>query len=285
MSRKRFSKLFWHNFRFKYKISVTNERTLEEVFNLRLSKLNGFSVFLTAIVLIFVVSGLILSLTPLRNYLPGYLNSEIRGQVVMNALKADSLSQIVARQNLYIMNIQDIFQGTIRPDTTQTMEELTIIREDTLLRRTAREDRFRRQYEEAEKFNLTAINLKAEADGLLFQSPTRGMISSHFIDKKHPGIDIAANPNESILSILDGTVIISAYTAETGYVIGIQHSQGFVSFYKHCGALLKKQGETVKTGEVIGLVGNTGTLSTGPHLHFELWHNGRAVNPENFIVF
>lgn len=106
------------------------------------------------------------------------------------------------------------------------------------------------------------------------------MVSDHFnAEKKHYGTDIAANPNESVLATMDGTVILSTYTAETGYLIGVQHNQDLISIYKHCGSLLKKEGERVKGGEAIALVGNSGTLSTGPHLHFELWYKGHPVNP------
>ena len=104
-------------------------------------------------------------------------------------------------------------------------------------------------------------------------------------DKKHYGTDIAANPGESVLATLDGTVILSTYTAETGYVIEVQHNQDFISVYKHCGSLLKQEGDIVQAGEAIALVGNSGQLTTGPHLHFELWHKRRAVNPEKYIVF
>ena len=105
------------------------------------------------------------------------------------------------------------------------------------------------------------------------------------IDALAPGTDIAANPNESVLATMDGTVILSTYTAETGYLIGVQHNQDLISIYKHCGSLLKKEGERVKGGEAIALVGNSGTLSTGPHLHFELWYKGHPINPEKYIVF
>lgn len=114
------------------------------------------------------------------------------------------------------------------------------------------------------------------------ESPSNG---ADLLDNKHYGVDIAANPNESILATLDGTVILSTYTAETGYVIQIQHGQDFVSVYKHCGSLLKKEGDTVKGGEAIALVGNTGEKTTGSHLHFELWNKGRAINPSKYIVF
>ena len=225
---------------------------MEEVASLYVSKLNGISILLFVLLGLFLVAALIVSFTPLRNYLPGYMNSEVREQVVNNALRADSLQQVLERQNLYVMNIQDIFRGDVK-------------------------------YEEAEKYNLTNIAARTDADGLIFYLPTRGLVSAPFdAEGKHFGTDIAANPGESVLATLDGTVLMSSYTAETGYVIVVQHRQDFVSVYKHCGSLLKAEGDAVKG---IALVGNTGTLTTGPHLHFELWHRGRAVNAEQYIVF
>jgi lipoprotein NlpD len=286
MPGKLFDKAFWNNFKFKYKISITNENTLEEMGGLYVSKLDGLSMLVIVLLILFAISASILIFTPLRNYLPGYMNSEVRTQIVQNALRVDSLMGVVERQNLYVMNIQDIFKGVIQVDTVSSMANLTEIREDSLMERTEREAEFRRQYEEAEKYNLTTINIQAEVGGLIFHTPTRGIVSSHFdMDSKHLGIDIAANPNESVLAALDGTVIFSGYTAETGYVIAIQHSQEFISIYKHCAALLKQEGNLVKGGDVIAVVGNTGTLTTGPHLHFELWHKGRPVDPVNYILF
>lgn len=286
MPKKKRSKAFWNNIKFKYKLTVTNENTLEEVVGIHVSKLNGLSVLLSALGVLFLITGSIVAFTPLRNYLPGYMNSEVRGQVVENALRVDSLQQLVERQNLYILNIQDIFSGKVRVDTVQSIDSLTQMREDSLMERTQREEEFRRQYEETEKYNLTSIATQPEVDGLIFYRPTRGMISGQFdATKKHYGTDVAANPNESVLAALDGTVILSTYTAETGYVIQVQHNQDFISIYKHCGSLLKQVGDKVQGGEAIALVGNSGTLSTGPHLHFELWHKGRAVNPEKYIVF
>lgn len=285
MPRKR-SKAFWNNFKFKYKLTIINENTLEEIVGLRVSKLNGLSVLLSVLAVLFLIAACIIAFTPLRNYLPGYMNSEVRSQIVDNALRVDSLQELLNRQNLYIMNIQDIFSGKVPIDSVQTLDSLTAAREDTLMERTKREEEFRRQYEENEKYNLTTIVSQPDVNGLILYRPTRGMVSDHFnADKKHFGTDIAANPNESVLATMDGTVFLSTYTAETGYVIGVQHSQDFVSIYKHCGSLLKKEGDRVKGGEAIALVGNSGTLSTGPHLHFELWCKGHPVNPEKYIVF
>ena len=278
MPKKKRSKAFWNNIKFKYKLTIINENTLEEVVGLHVSKLNGLSVLLSVLTVLFLFAAAIITFTPLRNYLPGYMNSDIRAQVVENALRVDSLQQLVDRQ--------DIFSGTVRVDTVQSMDSLTTMREDSLIARSEREEAFRRQYEETEKYNLTSITTQPDVNGLIFYRPTRGMISDHFdAEKKHFGTDIAANPNESVLATLDGTGILSTYTAETGYLIEVQHNQDFVSVYKHCGSLLKREGDTVKGGEAIALVGNSGTLTTGPHLHFELWHRGRPVNPEKYIVF
>ncbi len=280
-------KAFWKNFKFKYKLTITNENTLEEIVGIHVSKLNGVSVLLSAVTVIFLIASLIIAFTPLRNYLPGYMNSEVREQVVLNALRADSLQWVLERQRMYIMNIQDIISGNVKVDSVQSIDSLTIVRSEELMERPQAEDEFRKQYEETERYNLTTIDNASVVTGLVFFRPTRGMISSEFdANAKHFGIDIAASPNESVLATLDGTVILATYTAETGYVIQLQHGQNLVSVYKHCGSLLKKVGDTVKAGEAIALVGKTGEKTTGgPHLHFELWNRGRALDPSKYIVF
>ena len=211
--KKKRRKAFWSNIKFKYRLTITNENTLEDIITLRVSKLNGLSVLLSVLTILFLVASLIVAFTPLRNYLPGYMNSEIRAQVVENALRVDSLQQLVDRQNLYIMNIQDIFQGKIKADTIHSIDSLTTVREDSLMERTQREAEFRKQYEETEKYNLTSITSRPDVDGLIFYRPTRGMISSPFnAEKKHFGTDIAANPGESVLATLSTTFnIVSAF--------------------------------------------------------------------------
>ena len=256
-------KAFWHNIKFKYKLTIINENTLEEVVGIHVSKLNGLSVLLAASTVIFLIAASIIAFTPLRNYLPGYMNSELRTQVVTNALRADSLEEALARQNHYIMNIRDI-----------------------LMERTAEEDAFRKKYEERERYNLTAVNDAHSAIGLNFRRPTRGVMATNFNpEEKHFGVDLTASPNESIVAALDGTVILATYTADAGYVVQIQHTQNFVTVYKHCGSLMKTEGDKVKGGEVIALVGKSGNEKDTPHLHFEVWHKGNPVNPAKYVVF
>ena len=166
--KKKGRKAFWRNIKFKYKLTVINENTLEEVIGIHVSKLNGFSVLLAACTVIFLLAAIIIVFTPLRNYLPGYMNSEVRSQVVTNALKADSLVEALERQNRYIMNIQDIFSGKVKADTVQSIDSLTILRSDSLMERTRQEEEFRKQYEESERYNLTAVDDNNAASGLNF---------------------------------------------------------------------------------------------------------------------
>ena len=279
-------KAFWHNIKFKYKLTIINENTLEEVVGIHVSKLNGLSVLLSACTVIFLIAAAIIAFTPLQNYLPGYMNSEVRSQIVANALRADSLQAALERQSRYVMNIQDILSGQVKADTVQSIDSLTNLRAEKLMERSKKEEEFRKQYEEKERYNLTAVTDVCDAAGLIFYRPLRGVMSAGFNpEKRHFGIDLTASPNESILAALDGTVIMAAYTAEWGYVIQIQHPQNFISVYKHCGSLMKREGEQVKGGEVIALVGKSTEDGDQPHLHFELWHRGNPTNPEKYVVF
>ena len=279
-------KAFWHNIKFKYKLTIINENTLEEVVGIHVSKLNGLSVLLSACTVIFLIAAAIIAFTPLRNYLPGYMNSEVRSQIVANALRADSLQAALERQSRYVMNIQDILSGQVKADTVQSIDSLTNLRAEKLMERSKKEEEFRKQYEEKERYNLTAVTDVRDAAGLIFYRPLRGVMSAGFNpEKRHFGIDLTASPNESILATLDGTVIMAAYTAEWGYVIQIQHPQNFISVYKHCGSLMKREGEQVKGGDGIALVGKSTEDGNQPHLHFELWHKGNPTNPEKYVVF
>lgn len=271
-------------------MTITNENTLEEVFSLYVSKLNGLSVFFTVLLLLFFFTSLLMVYTPLRNYLPGYMSNELRSVIVANALRVDSLEQLADQQQRYVNNIQDLLAGRIELDSVQSMADIDSLREmpiELLGETSERELQFRAQYEEEERYNLMGgRGTGSEMEGLAFHRPTRGILASVFdIQKQHYGVDIAANPNASVLATLDGIVLWNTYSLDEGYTIALQHKKGVVSIYKHCGSLLKKQGERVSAGEAIGLVGKKGVHSAGPHLHFELWCNGEALNPEELVMF
>ena len=278
---------FWKRIRFKYKLSFINENTLEEVWSFRLSQLSVFislGVFAFSLV---AFTALIIIMTPIRNYLPGYLDVEVRKEIVQNALRADSLERMIEIQNLYLKNVTGIISGTIELDSIREIDSLARIDADFEIPRSPEEEEYVKNFEQEEKYNLAVLNTNPlPVDGLFFYKPVNGMISSHYqADIHHFGVDIAAAPKESVLATLDGTVMYAGYDPNQGNVIQLQHKNGFVSVYKHNELLLKEPGDQVVAGEAIALVGNTGKLSTGPHLHFELWYNGKPVNPEDFIVF
>lgn len=283
--RKKGRKAFWKNIKFKYKLTIINENTLEEVVGIHVSKLNGFSVLLAACTVIFLLAAIILVFTPLRNYLPGYMNSEVRSQVVTNALKADSLVEALDRQNQYIMNIQDIFSGKVSVDTVQSIDSLTTIRTNELMNRSKEEDDFRRKYEARQKAESAAEEDHKLPD-LLFFRPTKGIVMKDFApSRQHYGVDMAAVMDESIVAAMDGKVMMVVQTADKGFLIQIQHEQNFISVYKHCGTPRKKEGDRVKGGEVIALAGTEDEGKHVSYVHFELWHEGTPIDPAKYVVF
>jgi len=276
----------WKKMRFKYKLSFLNESTLEEVFALRLSWFSGLLAVIVFAVFLITLTSIVIVKTPIRNYLPGYLDSDIRRKMIDNALKIDSLQQQFLDQSKYLNNVSAILRGDMEVDKIQKRDSIKNV-SSINLEKSKQTAEFVRNYEEEEKYNLnTPQKQPARLDNMYFYKPVRGVVSSNFsLQEKHYGIDIAAKSKESVLAVMKGTVIYAGFDANYGYVIHIQHPNGFVSVYKHNALLLKKEGDDVNSGEVIALVGNTGNLSTGDHLHFELWYKGKPVDPNDYINF
>ena len=286
MKSKHNKKTFWTRIRFKYKLSFINESTLEEVWSIRLSQLTGLIFVGLFALLLIILTSVIIILTPIRNYLPGYLDVEIRKEILQNAIRADSLEQKLVIQAMYIKNIGDIMTGNVSIDSIQVND--TILQSGTSydIPHSEREAAFIQQFEEMERYNLTALNPNPIQTEIFFYKPLNGIISSTFDpEKQHFGIDLTGAPNENVLATFDGTVIYTGFDPKYGNVIIIQHKNDFMSVYKHNDTLLKDVSDRVVSGEAIAIVGNTGELSTGPHLHFELWYKGTPVNPEEYIAF
>jgi murein DD-endopeptidase MepM/ murein hydrolase activator NlpD len=282
----------WRNrLRVKYRLVIMNEETFKERASLLLTPMNVIVLGGSLAIFLVVAVTYIIAFTPLKEYIPGYSDSDLRMQVYHNTLRTDSLEKELAMKDLYLQNINLIISGgvpdqqTQEPDTTKDYEgiEFTNSQEDSAMRA---------MVEQEERYNIQNLQLGVQASvesnirSLFFFAPIKGDVTAGFDSReRHYAVDVVAKENEPIKATLDGTVILSTWTYEAGNVIGIQHSSNLTSFYKHCSALLKKTGESVKAGEVIGIVGNSGELSTGPHLHFELWFSGRPVNPLDYIVF
>ncbi|WP_459189023.1 M23 family metallopeptidase [Parabacteroides sp. APC149_11_2_Y6] len=285
--RKLNKKSFWHRIRFKYKLSFFNEGTLEEVWSFRLSQLSAFATLALFAFLLIAFTAFIIIKTPIRNYLPGYLDVEIRKEIVQNALRADSLERMLQIHSLYLNNVSGILSGTMPIDSIREIDSLARTKPDYNIPRSKEEEQFVKDYAEAEKYNLTVLDPhQVPTEGVFFYKPVNGVVSSHYEPElRHYGVDVAAAPKESVLATLDGTVTFAGFDPNFGNVIQIQHKNGFLSIYKHNELLLKEIGDRVVAGEAVALIGNTGKLSTGPHLHFELWYKGNPVNPEDYIAF
>lgn len=272
----------------KYRLVILNDDTFEEKVSFRLSQLNVFVIVgISSLVLILLVI-LLIAFTPLREFIPGYANVTVRKQGVENYLKSDSLEMVLAQNNLYIDNLKHIIQGEPIEYSEESYVDSTMnyknisndpVEEDSMLRN---------MIETEEKYNLfsSAGSDPGKISSFIFFTPLKGSVTNRFNSRKeHFGIDLVAPKNEAIKATLDGTVIFAEWTAETGYVIQLQHADNIVSIYKHNSVLHKKVGDNVKAGEVIAIIGNSGELSSGPHLHFELWYNGIPINPEDYMMF
>ena len=225
----------------------------------------------------------------MNEFVPGKASGRLHKELIVITLKTDSLEKKLLENELYLKNITAIVNGK-DPITIQT-EDTTVnnILEAELSFKKSKEDSLLRIAVEAEdKISITAKKEKGNLDleNILFFSPIKGVITNSFDRKEeHFGTDIVAKEDEPIKCVFDGVVVISHWTSETGYVIGVQHANGVFSLYKHNSILFKSVGEYVKSGEVIAVIGNSGDLSSGPHLHFELWYKGITVNPENYLSF
>ena len=270
----------------KYRLVVLNEDTFEERFSLKLSRLNVFVLGGVLSFLLILVTTFIITFTPIKEYIPGYSSTDLKIKATKLAFQTDSLKRKLDVLNDYTKALQPILTGQIKAEIIDTLElesEKVNIK-DSLLNATKEDSIFREKIESQDRFpiqNNATSNVK-----IVFFAPVSGSISQDFDAKtKHLAVDITAKQNAPVKATADGTVIFSGWTTETGYVIILKHPYNYVSVYKHNGNLLKQQGDFVKSGEVIASVGSTGELTTGPHLHFELWSDGYAVNPTNLIDF
>jgi murein DD-endopeptidase MepM/ murein hydrolase activator NlpD len=274
------------NLRYKFRLVIINDDTYEEHFSLKLSLLNiitaiGILMFMVA----FVVGG-ILAFTPLREYIPGYSDLETKKNASYAYLKADSLDMELKIRDLYIDNLKLVLTGEVSADSLSEIELKDIhvgsiedvkIEEDSLMRQNV---------EDQEKYALHNSKSDLEDKVYFFFNPIKGTIVDHFdMKKSHFGVDVVTKKGEPIKAVMDGTIVMADYTTKSGFVVQIQHRNNVISVYKHCSAVLKQLGEVVEAGDPIAVVGNTGELTTGPHLHFELWEEGIPIDPEQYISF
>ena len=277
----------WDRLKYKYKLSVINETSYEEVFNFRLSQLHVLTALSVLAVILVVLTILLIAFTDLREFIPGYPDGNMRQMIAQNALRVDSLENELLKRDRFFKSIRLVLNGGDTTSLERSREDTARYRNDTIrFQISEQENEFRAAIEERERFNLSLGMKEQNHDYYHFFPPVEGIVTQSFDEKKrHYGTDIVAKANAKVAAVLDGVVIFTDWTVKTGYVIQVQHTNDLISVYKHNSILLKKQGDYVRAGEVLGVVGNTGEESSGPHLHFELWRAGNPLNPENIIKF
>lgn len=268
----------------RYRLVLSNEHTHKQLWFFNFTKV-GLTIFVVSI--IFVALAIVYSLiafTPIRTFIPGYPDAYTKSEAINNAIKVDSLENVIYKWNLYSENLKRVLTGeeTIKLDSIARLDSaiaepaIPDPTKDSILREVVREE---------EMFEVGREKRNLPIEGMHFFVPLKGVISQKYDNLMHPYVDITAPKNAVVMSTLDGTVVYAGWSDDAGYMLCIQHENDILSVYKHNSKLLKKTGDKVQAGTPVALVGNTGSLTTGDHLHFELWYNGSSVNPEHYMSF
>jgi len=278
------------NWRDKYRFSVINDTTFEEVWRVRLTQYNAFLLITLLVLFIIGATTSLIAFTNLREFIPGYPDVEMRRNILLSAIRLDSLEREIYLRDKYFANLNAIISGK-EPLDLYSVQDTSGNYKSITFQTSPEVSALKESIEREEKYNLTLGPTAPESvtslAGLHFFPPVKGIVSGRFeIRSKHFGTDIVTRPKSPVSAALDGTVIFTGWTMETGFVIEIQHPNNIVSVYKHNSSLLKETGDLVRAGEPISVVGSSGELYTsGPHLHFEIWYKGSPLDPEKHILF
>ncbi|CAI8225026.1 MAG: Murein DD-endopeptidase MepM [Cryomorphaceae bacterium] len=276
---------YWSKLFHKYRFVIMTDNSFEEKLSVKLTRINVIAFVVTLVFFCFFSTMLLIAYTPLSEYVPGKSSVEVQKGLIELNIKSDSLEAILLNRSIYLENLNKIINGEVLV-TPENYEEITNTQIPISFEKSKEDSLFRVKVETEDKSSIYKNDNTKNNTNLMFFTPLTGLISDGYNNKtKHFGIDLVAKEKSRISSVLEGTVIISHWAYETGNVIGVQHKNDYLSFYKHNSVLLKSVGDYVNAGDHIAIIGNSGELSSGPHLHFELWHKGVPVNPENYISF
>lgn len=278
---------FWQHIRFKYKLSILNEKTLEEAFAFRLSLLSVIQGGIALFILILLLVSALIATTPLKNFLPGYLDIKARQDIVNNALKADSLEELIKLQDRYLVQVKSVLSGNIKVDSLTTrIDELETVSPDKL-KASKKEEKYRIEYEEEEKYNLSLKpKIHDDAQDVAFIRPAKGIVKQGYdLSKSRIGITLTCDENSPVLAVLQGEVMLTGLQENGLYFIQIVHANGFVSIYKNCSQVLKPIGTHVNTGDAIANSASKNERREMESFVLEIWHKGKPVNPTQYIVF
>ncbi len=272
-----------------YRLTLVDDDTHDKLWTRKFNKLNILVTAITSVVVLLTALWCLIAFTPLRTFIPGYPDARTKHDAIQNAIRIDSLENVITKWELYSENLRRVVEGEepLKIDSLMAARKQT--REITDKDRAGlamKDSLLRKEVAAEDKFDVTSGRTKTlPIEGMHFFTPLKGVVSQGYIQGLHPYIDITAPNNSVVMAVLDGTVISAGWTDEEGYTIRIQHDGDIISVYKHNQKLMKKTGDKVSAGTPIAVVGGTGTTADGDHLHFELWHKGEAVDPTKYISF
>jgi murein DD-endopeptidase MepM/ murein hydrolase activator NlpD len=287
MNRKELRKKIFQMLKDHYRLIIYNDSSIQTVWSIKLTPIKVLTLGSIGAILLILFTTVIIAYTPLRENIPGYPSAKVRQQIIYNYMLVDSLENEIKNRDSYFEKIKTLFQGDVPLDESSTPTS-GLKTYDVKFKSSNADSIFQDKLLE-EKLNLSISSNQKKLPSISnihFFTPLRGLITNKFNTKtEHLAVDIVGSANSRISSVLDGTVVFAGWTMDTGYSIYIQHENNLISAYKHNAELLKTVGDKVKAGDAIAIMGNSGELTTGPHLHFELWHNGTALDPETYIDF
>ena len=272
-----------------FRLAIIDDMTHKQLVTLHFTKTRFFIAVVSILVTFSAVIFSIIAFTPVRTFIPGYPDARSKRAAIQNAITIDSLETVIYKWGLYSENLMRVMEGMdpIKIDSLVNAGMSSISKDADFAEIQRNDSILRERVKEEEQFGISADREKRNLpiEGRHFFSPLKGVISQGYNPAGHPFIDITAPEGSVVKATLDGTVIYAGWDNESGYTIQLQHEGDIISIYKHNEKLLKKAGDKVSAGAPIALVGDTGELSTGTHLHFELWHKGEAVDPAKYINF
>lgn len=271
----------------RYRLSLLDDQTHERLWIMKFTRTSFILTTVSAVIVFALTIFSITAFTPVRTFIPGYPDAHSKRAAIQNAMRIDSLETVINSWELYTENLRRVLDGADPISIDSIMGRKDAARNASRSMEPGRQDSILRQKVlDEEQFGLSERRQRdLPIEGMHFFVPLKGVISQGYDPIVHPYIDITAPANSVVMSVLDGTVIFAGWNDEAGYTIQIQHENDIVSIYKHNQKLLKKTGDKVTAGTPVALVGNTGSLSTGDHLHFELWYRGNAIDPTKYINF
>ena len=279
---------FLDNLKQRLRFVLFEDESHKELKSITLTRFQVLTRILSFLFLFFFLVATLITLSPLREYIPGYSPPHLSEEFVRIPLRVDQLLYDVQLRDQKLKILEKVLNGEPFEDSAYADSSRNVLVRQEKLKASKNDSMFREAIEREGQFDVffETIERPTELFNIAFYAPLKGLISDSFNPQnKHFGVDVLASENEAIKASLGGTVIFSDWTSETGYSIAVQHDNNIISFYKHNSVLLKKTGELVKAGDVIAIIGNSGEFSSGPHLHFEMWHNGKAIDPEQHILF